>query len=489
MRSLSLRLRLTLAFAGVMAVLLAIGALVIWIGVERSLDTSIRKSLRTRAADVAALVTQGDTGLKRSGQSPLTESGESLAQVLSPAGALIDATPHLRGGPLLSRSELARADTTTFTVDRASLPGVDGRARLLVTRVNSDQGPRVVVVGTSLEDRDAALWNLTLLLCIGGPVALLLASGAGLWVAASALRPVEAMRARAARISGGEAGERLPAPAAGDEIGRLGETLNSMLERIEGARARERAFVADASHELRTPLAILKTELELAQRGTRSMAELRAAIASAREETERLSRLAADLLVIARSDQGRLPVHASPLDARAVLEDVRRRHADRAQQAGRSLTVDDPGPMVFRADRLRLDQALGNLVDNALQHGRGAITIAAAPDGDGVRLSVADEGPGMPSDFAPRAFERFSRADPGRGDGGGGLGLAIVEAIARAHGGEAGFSAGDGAGFTAWLSIPASAADPAADAARPPSGALSSTARLAGTRDGRRTGA
>ena len=168
---------------------------------------------------------------------------------------------------------------------------------------------RTLVVGTTIDDRDDALKTLAILLVIGLPIMLVLASLAGYGAAAAALRPVERMRRQARRD--GRA-ERAPAGRPGrDEIGRLGTTLNAMLARIEEAFERERAFVADASHELRTPLAILKAELELALREGRSARSCRRRVRSAAEETDRLVALAEDLLVLARVEEGRLPVRPS----------------------------------------------------------------------------------------------------------------------------------------------------------------------------------
>lgn len=450
------RLRVTLAFAGVMAIVIAGAGLFLRVSLASDLDQSIDRALRARAADVSALVAQADEGLSQAGQSPLTEAGESFAQVIDRGGRVVDATPLLRERPLLDAGELARATRDTVVVDRESVPGLDESARLLATPAQGDRGRLVVVVGTSLEDQEDAIRHLTTLLLFGGPVALLLASLAGYGVASAALRPVEAMRRRAARISGGDEGERLPVAPARDEVRSLGETLNDMLARIDRALARERGFVADASHELRTPLAILKTELELALRGEKSIGELRAAIASAGEETDRLTRLAEDLLVIARSDRGQLPVRLEALVTCAALEAVRDRFAARAMRDGRTIDVEHDGLIALEADRLRLDQALGNLVENALEHGAGAITVSAVPAGDAVELRVADEGPGIAAEFESHAFERFSRADPARGRGGAGLGLAIVRAIARAHGGEAHVANRDAGGFEAWLALPAS---------------------------------
>jgi two-component system, OmpR family, sensor kinase len=451
---LPIRLRLALAFAGVMAILLTGAGLFLRFSLASNLDTSIDRALRARAADVSALVAQADEGLSQAGQSPLTEAGESFAQVVDEGGRVVDATPLLRDRPLLDADERARAANGTVLLDRSSIPGLDEEVRLLATPARSDQGALIVVVGTSLEDREDAVRNLTALLLVGGPVALLLTSVAGYGVASAALRPVEAMRRRAELISGGGEGERLPVGPARDEIGRLGETLNEMLARIDRALARERGFVADASHELRTPLAILKTELELALRGDHSTRALREAITSAGEETDRLTRLAEDLLVIARSDQGRLPVRAEPLEARVVLRAVAERFGARAAREGRTVRVDDGPSIALLADGPRLEQALGNLIENALSHGAGPITLSARRSDAAVELRVRDEGRGLSTEFAPTAFERFTRADPARARGGAGLGLSIVRAIARAHRGEAHVANGAGGGFEAWLSLP-----------------------------------
>jgi len=245
-----------------------------------------------------------------------------------------------------------------------------------------------------------------------------------------------------------------PSPPADDEIGRLGTTLNGMLERLEAAFERERTFVSDASHELRTPLAILKTELELALRGNRSTRELEDALRSAAEETDRLVQLAEDLLVIARSDQGRLPIRPAEVHVDDVLGGVRERFARRAGDRGAELSVLAAGDIGLAADRLRLEQALGNLVDNALRHGGTRIELSARTTGHKVELHVRDDGPGFADDFIATAFERFTRTDVARGRGGAGLGLAIVAAVAQAHHGAARARNPEGGGADVWLSLP-----------------------------------
>ncbi len=459
-----IRLRLTLAFAGVMAIVLLGAGLFIRFSLIHDLDASILQSLETRATDLGALAAEVEPSSPSPDQSPLTEGGATLAQVLSPSGRVLDATPLLRRTPLIRSRELAAARSSSLVVDRESVPGVRNRARLLATTARaSDGSPLVVIVGTALDERDEAVRNLTALLAIGGPIALLLASAAGYGVASAALRPVDDMRRRAAEISGVGSGERLPVAPSGDEIRRLGETLNAMLGRIDAALAHERAFVADASHELRTPLAILKTELELALRGEQSAEELRRAIASAGEETDRLTRLAEDLLVIARSDQGGLPVHPEPLAVGGLLEAVRARFAARAGNEGRALTVAEGAERTLVADRLRLEQALANLVENALSHGEGTVRMWARETAEAMELHVTDDGAGPPAEFLAQAFERFSRADAARGRGGAGLGLSIVRAVARAHGGEAHLrTAPGGAGFDAWISLPSGRSQEAA---------------------------
>jgi two-component system, OmpR family, sensor kinase len=288
----------------------------------------------------------------------------------------------------------------------------------------------------ALDDREEALAALLPQLLVGGAVALLLVSALAYSLARAALRPVEAMRRRATEISATTSSRRLPVPAANDEISRLGETVNEMLDRLDDALQRERRFVADAGHELRTPLALLNTELELALRRPRSSDELEHALRSAKEEVDRLARLAEDLLVLASSQDGEVPLRRTEFTARALLETVAQRFGPRADALGRTIDVRAPVIAVV-GDRLRLEQALGNLLDNALRHGAGTIVLEASASNGTVEIRVRDEGDGFPDDYLARAFERFSRADEARSRGGAGLGLAIVDAIARAHNGQA----------------------------------------------------
>jgi two-component system, OmpR family, sensor kinase len=448
-----IRLRLTLVFAAAMATVLAGMGLFLYLRVGAALDATIDQSLRGRADDVAALVRQPGSGLREAGGNRLAEQGESVAQLLAPDGAVLDSTPQLGDRPLLTGQQLTHAAAATIVVERPSVPGSDDPVRLLATPVQAQGGRLLVVVGASLEGRAEALESLLGQLLVGGPIALLLSSLLAYGLAAAALRPVESMRREAEAVSAAEPGRRLPLPPTHDEIARLGTTINSMLGRLEAALARERRFVSDASHELRTPLAALRTELELALRRERTPEELQSALRSAAEETERLAHLAEDLLVLARAGGGHLPVRPEPLPAADLLADVRERYARRAAEAGRPLEVQADDRLRLSVDRLRAEQALGNLVENALRHGGGRILLQAHRHDGRIELHVRDQGQGFPPDFIGHAFEPFSRADPARAGGGAGLGLAIVELIARAHGGGA-HAANLDDGADAWLELP-----------------------------------
>jgi two-component system, OmpR family, sensor kinase len=415
MSRLPIRVRLSLAFAAAMAIVLAALGAFLYFQLRSSLDEQLEARLRAQAsAAEAGAVVQRD---------------ENLAQMLDADGEVI------RGFD----RPLAEPATRERFVDRDVAGLDDNPYRLLVVPA---EGGQTIVVGASLEDRDDALGGLLAAFLVGGPIALALSTLLGYLLAGALLRPVEDMRRRAAEISTDRAGQKLPLPHAHDEIFRLGTTLNEMLGRLEAGIARERRFVADASHELRTPLALLRTELELAQRRPRSPDELRAALDSAAEEVDRLTRLAEDLLVLARTDEGQLPLRREEIQVKDLLEAVAGRFNQNVE-----VGVRDGESIV--GDPLRLEQALGNLVDNALRHGAGTIRLEAERRNDWMELRVSDQGPGFPPELLPHAFDRFTRGDEARERGGTGLGLAIVAAVAKAHGGRA-----HAAGSTVTIELP-----------------------------------
>jgi len=425
---LSIRARLTLVSAVLVTVVLVAAGAFVYLRLQADLQQSMDAGLRSRAD---ALLASGELG-----ESTLIEADEAFAQILAPSGEVLDASPALEAEPMVALDELralpAFVETTVATSEEPVL------ARILAV---AGDGGGVLLVGASVEDQDDALGRLAALMVLGGTTAVLLVVGVIWVVVGAALRPVEAMRAEAAAISASEPGRRLPVPETEDEIARLGRTLNAMLERLEESIERERRFVDDASHELRTPLANLKAELDLALRGSRSAEELESALRSASEETDRMARLADDLLVLARADRGRLPVRRRPVDVGELVRRAVEPFGARAAERGVDLEVEVPEDLRADLDELRIVQALGNLVDNALRATpRGGRVVAAAePENGGLRLVVRDTGAGFPPAFLPSAFEAFARPERSRArsDGGAGLGLAIVRAVAEAHGGTA----------------------------------------------------
>ncbi|MHB8531204.1 MAG: ATP-binding protein [Solirubrobacteraceae bacterium] len=464
---LGLRLRLTLVFAGAMAVLLAALGTFLYHGFEGSLDRSLNEGLRARAEDVRALVNQADSGLSQAGRSSLATPGERFAQILASHARVLDETPALPARALLTTAQEARARRAPIVLDRTHVPGPAGESRLLAVPVSAQGQRLIVVVGASLRQRDSALGEARAVLLIGGPVALALASTFGYMLAALSLRHVERMRRRAMDLSPSVPGQRLPVPPADDELTALALSLNEMLARNEVAFAREQTFMADASHELRSPLAILKAELEVALVGEDRPEELRRAIASAAEEAARLSALSEDLLTLSHADHGRVRLEVEPLDVCDLLTEVAGRFSGLATRAGVQITVQAASGMTLMADRRRLERALSNLIDNALHQGARSVLLSAAEQKGRLQLRVRDDGHGFPEDFLGQAFERFARADPTRTSGGAGLGLSIVRAVAEAHGGEVRAGNAEDGGAVVDLALPLHALDSAVIRAEP----------------------
>ena len=455
MRRTPIRLRVAGAFALAMTVVLAATSWFLYARLESHLALALNRDLRLHAQDLAALVREPRSSIDVAEAGHLIESGESYAQLLDRRGRVLQATPPLGSASVLTPDELAAARRGTTFANRPHTPGLDEPSRLLATPVERGGRDLVLVVGATRENNLETLSSFRDELLIAGPVALILATLAGYLLAGAALRPVERMRRQAAQISAETPGERLPVPETRDEVQRLGETLNEMLGRLESALARERDFVADAGHELRTPLALLRTELELALRHAESDAELRDAVRCSAEEVDRLTQLADDLLLIARSERGKLPLRLEPVPTSELLASVARRFEWRAEEAGRSVQAVATDGIRVRGDRIRLEQALGNLVDNSLRHGGGRVRLEAMQVDGVVELHVADEGSGFPPEFLETAFERFSRPDAARAGGGAGLGLAIVRTIADAHGGETHAANRERGGADVWLVLPA----------------------------------
>ncbi len=447
-----LRLRLALLFALVTAALVAVAGIVFVLQLRVSVDASLDPGLRARVAAITDELSSED-------QLPPPGPTDGMIQVSSPDGQILVSSADAGTGSVLDPAQRAAATAgeVSFTMT------VNGdRSRVLATTVTGVRGRSLVVVGTGTDVSDAAVERATSALLAGGPPAVLLA-GVGAWLLAGAtLRPVERMRRQAAAISDQDLSRRLAVPPTRDEIAALGTTMNALLQRLQDALERERGFVADAGHELRTPLAILRTELELAARPGRSRQALVDAVSRAGQETDRLIRLAEDLLLLARSDNHQPFVRPAPLRLPELLDAAARGASTHSSERGVAVSLHTPDELMIDADADRLRQAVDNLLDNATRYAPDGTTVdlavSTSPTGT-VTVEVADRGAGFPEDFLPRAFERFHRAEAARtrDSGGTGLGLSIVRAIAQAHGGDARAANRPGGGAVVSIDLPGTA--------------------------------
>ncbi|HEX8092399.1 sensor histidine kinase [Jatrophihabitans sp.] len=444
-----IRLKLALQFSAVtLLLLLGVGAL-FGMDLRTDLQRSMDAELRAHADDlIAQLDTAGGTAVP--GRRLRLPAG-SYGQVLDSAGRLVQSTEDARSHPLLTVAQVAAAGRGQQLFDGVMQPDQHGQAPVRQEQVRILSGPTgrpglVIAVATSREVLDEATERAAAQLLLIGSIVLLLA-GPGAWLLArAALRPVERMRAQAADLQASDAGAGLSVPGGRDEISRLGDTLNALLGRLHAAYERERAFVADAGHELRTPLTVLRGELELARRPGRSSEQLAATVEVAAEQTERLIRLAEDLLVLDRDE------HETARFVRFDLVELAEQSRSAALAAARSqpvsIVVQAPArPVPVCGDPNRIRRALDNVVANALRFSPagGRIVIEVAESSADAELVVTDQGPGFAPDFLPVAFERFRRHDPARTrieqnggeQAGTGLGLAIARSVMRAHSGSA----------------------------------------------------
>ena len=431
-RRLPLAVRLTLAGTLLLPVALVVAFGLVFLRFENGLNESIDGDLHARAASVAIMIgRQGPAAVRSAAAQELLRPLGAFAQVADGRGRVLSSTDAVLRVALLTPPQAAVAVRRGLRTDRDRIPGVAKRSRLVAVPLARGDA---LVVGRSLKDREGANESFARALLIGGPIALLITAAAIYLASSAALRPVEQMRRRAAEISGTEPSQRLPVPATDDEIARLGHTLNQMIARLEDALSRQRELTQNASHELRTPLTVLTSEIELALQQDLDPAA-REAMSTALEEARRVSRVADDLLTLARVEEGALPLAPELVDLDELVRAAAARASRSTRAEGRAIRVASE-TLVAEADPLRIEQALTNLIDNALVHGQGAVTVSLREGRDRIELAVHDEGEGFPAELRPVAFNRFTRAAD-RPRHGAGLGLAIVRAIAEAHGGDA----------------------------------------------------
>jgi signal transduction histidine kinase len=421
-RSGTVRVRTTAVATLVVGTVLVVAAIALVILLRNSLTEDLRAQARLRARGVGVQLSEGTLPAPI----PATGDGEDeYIQVLDSSGDVVASTQNVSGGPPLVR--LSPGESTQLPVP------FDEDPFLAVARsVETPQGG-TVVVGRALDNVRESSGTLSRLLMIGVPLLLIVVAAVTWRVVGKALAPVERIRAEVDAISVEELHRRVPIPATGDEIARLGETMNEMLGRLEAGQARQRRFVSDASHELRSPVASIRQHAEVTlahptSTSTEDLAELVLA------EGLRLQRLVEDLLLLARMDE----TSSDGFKAVVDFDDIVFEEVDRIRQVS-SKTIDTSRVSAGRVfgDSKRLARLVGNVLDNAARHSRDTISVSLFEEGDEVVFRVDDDGLGIPPAERQRIFERFVRLEDARDrdSGGSGLGLAIVSEVAAYHAG------------------------------------------------------
>ncbi|NYD43906.1 ATP-binding protein [Nocardioides panaciterrulae] len=427
---LPLRARLVAGFSATMfLVLTAAGGFVYW-RVQYALDRQLNGDLTSDAHRVAPYVRPDG----KVGPGVTSVAGGELYQVLDAQGRLLTASPAMPQHPLISPQRTAAAlEAPMFRNIGDLLPTTKDPLRVYATALPGDHRAAVLLVAVRRDHRDEALLELLAQLALAGLGALVATAVVGDLLARFALRPVERYRAQAADIASGAAGVRLDVPPGrDDEVTRLGDTLNAMLEALEGAVERERRFVDDASHELRTPLTLLTTRLQLARRRPRTVAEHEAVLAEIETDVVRLVQLAEHLLEVGTG--GRVDDGGCDLAA-VVGAEVERRNAVARATLGASPVRATLTEAAVPLSEAAAGQLVANLLENAQRYGAAPVAVVVDRVAQLVCLQVSDAGPGMEPELLETATRRFARADSARGRGGFGLGLSLVETlVSRAQG-------------------------------------------------------
>ncbi|BCL23072.1 ATP-binding protein [Streptomyces tuirus] len=442
----SVRARATLGATLVVAVALVAAGAAVLLSLRSNLigeaGTQAERSARAVASELAAGTSydrlsglDGDDGpvqvLDEHGR--LVAASEDLEEISGTDSGQVKPRPAVQptgdddddsddAGESLEAGEIS--GESVFSNGSATIDGDAEDYRFAAVEVEThDRGHLTVYAGSPLAAEHGAVRTALTVMLIGFPLLLGVVAAVTWLVTRRALRPVEGIRREMAAITQSEdLARRVPEPDTHDEIARLASTTNETLAALETSVERQRRFVADASHELRSPIASLRTQLEVAAAHP-ELLDLDGAV----EDTVRLQRLAADLLLLARLDAGERPG-----DATVDLAGLAREQAE-----GRSAVTVDAERVEVAGSRGQLGRVLANLLDNAQRHARSAVTVNVRREGDLAVVGVADDGDGVPEDDRERIFERFVRLDAARSrdDGGAGLGLAIARDVAVRHGG------------------------------------------------------
>jgi heavy metal sensor kinase len=456
----SLRVRLALWYTLVLAAMLVVLGGALYLLLSRELYAGFDDALRTQV-ELAVSDVETENGSPRlADEMPRLTDGSILA-LYDTNGMLVQIFPKNATWPLESPAGLpadAPSEGAFDTVGDAS----GARWRVLARAVTVRHRPYGVLrYARPLTSVDHLLSRLLIGMLIAFPAALALAVAGGVFLAGRALAPVGRIARAMEEVDEQGLGRRLHLGGANDEVGRLGRLFDQMLDRLDAAFRRQQQFTADASHELRTPLAIMASQLDVTLDRPREPAEYRAALESVREDVDRMSELVRQLLLLARSDADGTAGAWESVDLGVLLEDVADMFGGVAEEAGVAVVAEPRPPVSVAADPTGILQLLTNLVGNAIEHTPrgGRVTLTAEQAEREALLRVADTGEGISAEHQQRIFDRFYRVDASRSRraGGAGLGLAICQAIAQAHGGriEVQSAPGHGAVFTVRLPLSA----------------------------------
>jgi heavy metal sensor kinase len=462
--ALPIRARLTIWYCAVLGLTLLLAGALVMLKVQIDLRNGVDRALSLAASEITMGYRAPDSedefrDVTEASLGGLPRAGFA-AQLVTPSGTILRQTGvplEARARPLVDHLTIAQALTGRRVFAAASLGGAS--YRVLVVPFRKGAGPQALVVATSLARAERAARSLVVALLVAGAVGVVLAGGSGWWLARRALQPVARMTEEAGSIgAGGGLTERIQAPKAADELGRLAETLNGMLARLERSVAQQRRFVANASHELRTPLTVMRSEIDVSLASDALSGDARTVLESTREEAERMTGIVENLLTLARIDETELHLTRRPCDLREIAEATARELGPVAEQRGVLIRLSgSKGPV--DADPELLEQVVRNLLDNAIRYSPrgGTITLEIANHHGQAELAVRDDGPGIDPSELEHVFERFYRGDPSLSPAarGSGLGLAICREIAEAHGGGVTATSEAGRGSTFRLRLPA----------------------------------
>jgi len=458
-----LRVRLTLWYGTALGLILVVFGGALYAVLAHGLRDQVDRSLEETASVAVRALAQHRVGPFLQFEALASEFPELAVldksfQIFTPTGTITIHSPNVGSREFpLSRTALESALGGGATFESARFRDGSSYRLLSVPIILDGALVNIVQVGASLRSVEEMLRRLLFVLLVSLPAALAVALVGGWFLAERALRPVEAITLAAQRIAAGDLTQRLTVPPTSDELGRLAETFNDMIARLEASFRQVRQFSADASHELRTPLTVMKGETELALRRARPAEDYKLVLESTLEEIDRMVQVVDELLFLSRADLGEVRIEALPVRLDALVEDVQRQAAVLGQEQEIQVVVGSVETVEVQGDELRLRELLLNLVDNAVKYSRpgGKVEVALARDGDQARLSVTDQGIGIPADVQVRIFDRFYRAEGARAHAprGTGLGLSICKWIAEAHHGriDVRSKVGEGSKFTVVL--------------------------------------